>query len=266
MRRLLPLLIVLAACETAPRPETHAEPRSPADSLAHRLATASGAEAWEQLPALRFSFGFERDGAVTYAAHHLWDRQRGRYRVEWPGGAPGDSVYVAIFDHWPDSVRVYRGGAAVDRIGDAPAGDIARRRSINDSYWLLAPLKVFDEGVRRTHAADSATTTHDVLHLTFDGVGLTPGDQYWLFVNRESGLLERWTFLLQGAETSRSFRWNGYEELSTGAPAGNGVIRLSTRKEAEHAPQTVLTDRLHTLRQPGDDWFTDPRPRLAERE
>jgi hypothetical protein len=47
--------------------------------------------------------------------------------------------------------------------------------------------------------------TYDLLHLKFDaGIGLTPGDQYWIYVNRENHRVDRWAYFLQGTEGEAS--------------------------------------------------------------
>lgn len=257
----LALVLLLAACAPDPGPPVTDRPElaTRADSVAWRIATYAGAEAWEALPSLRFAFAVERDGEVTVVARHLWDRRANRYRVEWPATAPEDSVYVALFTDWPEEGSVFRGGRPVETIGGRPALEAARRRTINDTYWLLAPLKLFDPGVTRTHVPDSADARLDVVRLAFDdGVGLTPGDRYWLFADRETGRLERWTFLLQGTETPRSFRWTGYE----GVPGPAGEVRLATRKEPLGGGNAILTGGLDAPEALDPADFTDPRPRL----
>lgn len=259
MRYLLALLL-LAGCSEAPPPPADA-PRLPlanrADSVAFRIVEASGGlEAWEALPGLRFEFGFERDGQQQVAARHYWDKREGRYRVEWPGGE--DTTLVAIFSVWPDSGRVYANGAPLEGEAGEEALAAARRRTINDTYWLLAPLKVFDEGVTRTLAPDSSDAETDAIRLSFDGVGLTPGDQYWLFADRATGRLERWTFALEGNPSPRSFEWTAYQRLS----GPGGPVFLSARKQALGSPGAILTDGLQTVASPDSAMFADPQPRL----
>ncbi|MDX1531372.1 MAG: hypothetical protein R3362_07590 [Rhodothermales bacterium] len=271
MHRLLSLLVLLGvgcASETDPlEPRETPEPAAPAipvaptletraDSVAWRIVEASGGlAAWEALPGLRFDFGVERDGQQQIAARHLWDKRTGRYRVEWPADEAG--TYVGLFSAWPDSVRVYFDG---QRVADPALETEARRRTINDQYWLLAPLKLFDPGVTRTAAPDSSDAATDAIRLSFDDVGMTPGDQYWLFADRETGQLVRWTFLLQddATGTPRSFRWTGYASLQ--GPAG--PVSLATRKESTGGPVAILTDRLGPIDAPDASVFTDPQPRL----
>ncbi len=267
MRRLLLLPLLLVGCAPEPELTAASRPEAPAlktaaDSLAFRIVEASGGmAAWEALPALRFDFAVERGGERVPIARHLWDRRSGRYRAEWNADRDGtpDSAVVALFARWPDEAAVYLNGEPVDSLGDGTALEAARGRTINDTYWLLAPLKLFDPGVTRALAPDSADAAHDALRLTFAGVGMTPGDRYWLLADRETGRLDRWTFRLEGRpDRAASYRWTGYETLD--GPAG--PVTLSTRKEAVGADRALLTDRLSAAPVTDPTLFTDPQPRL----
>lgn len=253
--------LLLTACADSGDPAaSHAAAPSletAADSSAARLVEAHGGmEAFETLPYLSFTFGFERDGVRQPLARHTWDRAANRYRAEWPIGGPADSVYVALFADWPSEGVLYRGGLRLDSLGDGPALALAERRTINDTYWLLAPLKVFDPGVSRRAAPDSAEAA---FRIAFEGVGLTPGDQYWLFLDPGTGRLDRWTFVLESNPAPRSFRWTGYETLD----GPRGPVHLATRKEPVAGGNVLLTDDL-SADPPDETLFTDPRPRLAE--
>jgi hypothetical protein len=228
-----------------------------ADSVAYRVVEASGGlDAWQALPALRFEFGIERDGQQQVAARHYWDKTQNRYRVEWPGG--GDTTYVALFSSWPDSAAVYAGAEPLEGAAAEEALTTARRRTINDTYWLLAPFKLFDPGVTRTYVPDSSDATTDAIRLSFDDVGMTPGDRYWLFVDKATGQLQRWTFVLEGDTTPRSFDWTAYQTL----PGPDGPVYLSARKEAVGAPVAILTDALRAPATVDSTLFSDPSPRL----
>ena len=240
--RLFPLAVLLLAlgCADAPAPAPPSEPAAvplatKADSVAYRVIEASGGlDAWHALPVLRFEFAVEREGQRRLAARHYWDKTGNRYRVEWPGGE--DSTVVAIFSAWPDSGRAFAGGVPLEGEAGAEAMAAARRRTINDTYWLLAPLKLFDPGVSRTYVPDSSDAATDVIRLAFDGVGLTPGDQYWLFVDKATGRLQRWTFVLQGNPTPRSYTWTAYEPLD----GPRGTVHLATRKQAVGSAAATL--------------------------
>ncbi len=87
---------------------------------------------------------------------------------------------------------------------------------VNDTYWLLMPYKMRDPGVtlamagRETKGGDS----WDKVLLTFDDVGLTPKDRYWVFVNAKTGLVDRWEFVLKGEKTPPvPFEWKGWKAV-----------------------------------------------------
>lgn len=272
---LVAFILVLAGCRTEPRAEQGNEMpelETRADSVAMKLYEAyGGSEAWAAVPYLRFNFAVEQEGQQRVVARHLWDRQTGAYRLEW--SASPDSNYVALFNvgafgtTGSDSVeageeaQVYLNGTALDAAANAQMMKRAHQRFINDMYWLLAPVKVFDPGVNRSYVADSSNADVAVLHLTFGNVGLTPGDQYWLYVNRETGRLDRWAYHLQGMsedEPPRMFRWTGYETYETPA----GPIHLATRKEMVGGPVAILTNALDVPSSVPEAMFSDPEPRL----
>ena len=86
---------------------------------------------------------------------------------------------------------------------------------MNDTYWLLMPYKLKDPGV--TLALDGEETkggeAWDKLRLTFDNVGLTPKDKYWAYVNRKTGLVDRWDYVLKGeSKPPTSFTWLNWKK------------------------------------------------------
>lgn len=239
-----------------------------ADSVAMRLYDAlGGPEVWQQLPYLRFNFAVDRgQGAPPQVvARHLWDRSSGAYRLEW--SPRGDTArYVALFNaaEAADSLsgEVYRSGAAVGAALRDTLLQEAYTRYINDTYWLLAPVKLFDPGVNLAYAADSSTAETDVLRVSFGGVGLTPGDRYWFYVDKETGRLRRWAFVLEGSEPGsapRAFDWTEYREMDT--PAGRAVV--ATRKASAAGPAAILTDAVAMPAEVADSLFQTPQPVLT---
>ncbi|MFB6273221.1 MAG: hypothetical protein ABEL51_10045 [Salinibacter sp.] len=243
-------------------------PETKADSVAYRLLKAHGADAWASAPYLRFDFGLERPDGKQIIARHLWNRTTGEYRIEWSRGP--DSSYVALVN--ARKVKdgrlagtVYLNGEKLTGAADSAARETAYARFVNDTYWLLSPLKVFDPGVNRTYLPDSSTAEHNVIHLTFNDVGRTPGDQYWLYVSKETGRLDRWAYHLQHMPEkapAQYYDWTGYQELK----APNGTVHLATRKEAVGAEQTILTSNLSLPSSPPDGAFSNPEPMLGDGE
>ena len=252
----------------APTPTDTLTLDSKADSVAFRLMEAHGADAWASAPYLRFNFAVETPKGTRVIGRHLWNRTTGDYRVEWQSGP--DSSYVALVnvrdvtDKMPAGT-VYLNGTELSGTAAEKARRQAYGRYINDTYWLLAPLKVFDAGVNRGYLPDSSTAEHDVLHLTFGKVGLTPDDEYWFHVSTETGQLDRWAFHLQGMSEDtppQRFRWTGYTTLQ----APEGPVTLATRKEAVGADQAILTNELALPSSPPDGAFSNPNPMLASDE
>lgn len=160
---------------------------------------------------------------------------------------------VAILDLASSSPDHPTGQAWVNGDTSAPEDSLlhdAYARFINDSYWMVAPFKTFDPGVTRGIEADSAGR---VLTLAFEGVGMTPGDRYWLAAG-DDGTLARWTYLLEGDTTTTTWTWSGPSDVD--GPAG--PVRFLTRKSRPggSAILTVPTDDL-----PADAW-TSPTPVL----
>ncbi|WP_157621288.1 hypothetical protein [Salisaeta longa] len=272
------LLVVGCQQTTTPPPASEKAPdgvlpdtfalASTADSIAFRMYRAHGAAGWNVVPYLRFSFGVGRGDTSQVVAQHLWNKETGAYRVEWDV-AP-ESTLVALFDvdevsnGLPTTGAVYGNGEPVDSARADSLLRVAYQRFINDSYWLLAPLKVFDEGVQRTYVPDSSTSEHAVIRLSFGDVGLTPGDRYWLYVDRATGLLDRWAFHLQGmpdTAAARAFDWTQTQPLET----SKGPVLLSTRKEAAQGNMAIVFSDLSLPDSVGQSLFSAPAPWMVSR-
>lgn len=235
-----------------------------ADSVAYRMLEAHGVDAFASAPYLRFNFAVETPKGSQVVARHLWDRTTGDYRVEWTQGE--DSTYVALINVRNVENREPDGSAYLN--GNPLEGKMAMEirqeaygRFINDSYWLLAPLKTFDPGVDRTYLPDSSTAQHDVLHLSFGDVGLTPGDEYWLYMSKETGRLDRWAFHLESMDEDSppsAFDWTNYTSLQ----APDGTVELAPRKEAVGAEQAILTNELALPSSPPEGAFSNPNAML----
>lgn len=262
------LTILFAACGDAPQADqTQAdaaavdipELTSRADSIAMEVFEAyGGPEAWASLPYLRFDFAGGDETTRNLRASHLWDRMSGDYRLEMMGG--GDTVHVALFNVNTREGEVYLNGSPVDTTRRAELLEQAYGRFINDSYWLLMPVKMLDPGVRRTHLSDSSTTDTDVLQLSFEDVGLTPGDRYWVYIDSETDRVREWAFHLQSHPEDHvptPIEWAGHKTLQT----PDGDILVAERKVG---PGFVLyTDNVAAPDDLDEGAFSDPTPMLS---
>lgn len=258
------LLILLTGCVDstgdqagiAPADTIHLESR--ADSAAMKAYDAlGGPNAWASVPYLRFDFASGDETSRTVHASHLWDRTTGDYRVEMQAGE--DSTYVALFNVNTRDGDVYLDGQAVDESTEQEMLERAYRRFINDSYWLLMPVKMMDPGVTRTYLPDSSTAEMDVLRLSFDDVGLTPGDQYWVYIDNNTGRVDKWAFHLQNHPPDHvptPIQWRGYKSIET--PTGS--IEVSERKIRNGS--ITYTDNVDVPESPPEGAFSDPNPIL----
>jgi hypothetical protein len=172
-----------------------------------------GEEAWKATRFLRFDFAVESDGKTVMRRAHTWDRRTGRYRVEGKDGEGRD--VIVLMSLWTRKGQAWVGGepAAGEELTKLLEAGYAWWT--NDAYWLLMPYKMRDDGVTLGYAGLEAkqTGTWDKVLLTFESVGLTPKDKYWVFVNRKTDLVDRWEYVLKGEDAAPTpWEWSGWKE------------------------------------------------------
>ena len=185
-------------------------PPDPAWELAHQVAAACGDP--YALDELRFTFVVEAGGAEKARRSHAWSPRTGALSVT----ADGATVALRVEEDMPTSEADPRWATLATGV-DPGAAATAWARFVNDSYWLLAPCKAADDGVR--HGIDQDGR----LILSFDGVGLTPGDRYVLWSTAADPVVAGWSFALQSGRED-SFRWVDQQDV--------GPLHLSLRRES----------------------------------
>lgn len=240
------------------------EPQADAAPVMHAMESAQGGStAWQGMRYLRFDWVVERGGTEAARARHLWDRTTGNYRVEWKN-RDGHSL-TALFNIGTKSGRVWVDGAPAAAADSAALVARAYGRFINDTYWLLMPSKLGDPGVHVEHAgtADVNGRTCDILHLHFDQVGLTPGDQYWAYVDRQSHLMVRWAFFLEGdkdkgapsLDKASAWDWTDWQKFGS-------VMMSRDRRQVGGDGTRIHFPVLATLATVDAKVFTDPSAAL----
>lgn len=232
MRRVVPtVLLVLVATLPAARP---ALADQKADQVAHELIAALGGEAaWEKARTLRFDFVVEREGSRAAEFHHVWDRYTGDYRLQ--GRDKSGAPYAVYFNVNTRDGVAFSNGKAVEGDDKKKLLETAYGRFINDTYWLLAPWKVFDPGVHRDYDGEKAGPDGvlcDVIRLSFDNVGLTPKDVYWLWITRDGRRMVEWQYVLGGAsEDPTTALWQDWRSF--------GGIQLALEKPMTGKPVRI---------------------------
>jgi hypothetical protein len=171
-----------------------------ADSLARKMVDAVGGSSLDSTLFLKWSF--------TENHHYIWDRKRNLVEVLWD-----DKRVMLNLDEWSR-------GIAYDGIKVASGDDLDKLRGkaweyfCNDSFWLIAPTKIFEDGIER-----SIVTQEDgskSLLVSYSTGGVTPGDSYLWHLD-ENGLprsYQMWVSIIPigGVEAS----WEQWETLKTG--------------------------------------------------
>jgi hypothetical protein len=218
-----------------------------------------GKKNYEKARYLEFTYAYEVDGDTKSARHHTWDRYSGDYVLKYEKDG---HQYEAYFNVETKKGIGLKDGEIIEGAGGAEIVERSYSLFINDTYWLLMPVKLQDYGVRLRyvrHEGEDAPdpeghlkkdhSSHDheeekkkktkhgvdsnvILNMTYlEDVGMTPGDQYWIYVNHE-GSVTRWDYKLQGGHEGS---WNWVEEKD----CGMGIV-LSTRKNKRDGDGSIV--------------------------
>lgn len=235
------ILFVLAVPTAAQESQSH-------QALADRVMQAlGGKQAWDNAHFFHFTYAGRRS--------HWWDKWTGRYRVE--GQNKEGQKYVVL-----ENINTKEGTAYLD--GQKVEGDKAKELLeagygawVNDTYWLLMPYKLQDPGVNLSYDGKETIDgkTYDKLALSFGNVGLTPGDRYWAWINPDTGLMDRWAYILQDMPKEGPptvWRWEGWQKY------GN-LMLAPTRTRVGDDRKLEFSDITVSDQMP-DFVFTSPEP------
>lgn len=133
-----------------------------ADELAYNMLSALNDVAYKNTDYLEWSFSGRH--------YYKWYKTQQNCEVSW------DKITVILDLKNHDNSTVFVAGEAYNGIEKHDYIHKAKGYFNNDSFWLVAPYKVFDSGVKR-----SIVTTEDnkkALLVTYTSGGSTPGDSY----------------------------------------------------------------------------------------
>lgn len=253
------LAVAVALISAATRTASAAPANDPkAEAVARQMMQAMGGEdAWNAAPFVRFDFKVNAGGKLVEDNHHLWDRKGGRYRLE---RLTKDRKHEVDLFNIGDYERSKAGLAYLD--GKIQAGDAARKlledayaSYINDSWWLCMPWKWFATGVNLKYLGTQkrGKEADDEVQLTFEHVGLTPGDLYHAFVSRDTHLMTHWDYVLQSHEKGAwDWQYGTY----------HGVKLASNHTSADHKASINMGD-VRVLDAVDAAFFTDPAHGLS---
>ncbi|MCM4168179.1 hypothetical protein KCTC52924_03737 [Arenibacter antarcticus] len=198
------LLIAVAAILFAVLHESRPQvtPNMEADVLANKMLTALDYEAYKNTRFLEWSFA---SGGHNY----MWDKQQQIVNVSWKN----HQVTLHLKDI-PKS-KAIKNGIVLNGTERLKTIKMAHTKFNNDSFWLVAPYKVFDTGTQRSLVP--LENGSQGLLVTYTSGGDTPGDSY-LWTLDPKGIpqsFKMWVKIipLGGLEAS----WEGWQVMDSGA-------------------------------------------------
>ncbi|MEP3836026.1 MAG: hypothetical protein ABJM36_00165 [Algibacter sp.] len=171
-----------------------------ADALANKMLNALDYQAYKNTNYIEWTFKKRH--------HYEWDKSKNICNVYWKqykvvlnlNDTSKSKVYINNF--------INKSNMAQELI------EKALSYFNNDSFWLVAPYKVFDKGVERRLVN---INTKEALLVTYKSGGSTPGDSYlWLMDNNgKPTAFKMWVSILpiEGLEAS----WSDWTTTETGA-------------------------------------------------
>lgn len=209
-------------------------PQTPGEELAAEVFKAHGGAGWEQVQKMSFRFVLVGGGERVFEAEHHWDVREGLNRVIWEDEDGRWDVVVNL--ETKVAVEGTLNGEEFKGDERMKGGRRAHRRWINDSYWLLMPIKMLDDGVKPVDEPRVKVDEEwvDVVLLTFEAVGLTPDDRYWVYIDPESRQILGWDMVLEDGhrEEPRFIRWSSYQEF--------GPLLLPTERHWRDGDRSIL--------------------------
>ncbi|WP_298345599.1 hypothetical protein [uncultured Algibacter sp.] len=176
-----------------------------ADALAHKMLDALDYEAYKTTNYIEWTYKKRR--------HYEWDKKNNICNVFWKenkvvldlNNLSKSKVYIHSFKNESDMAK-----ELIEK---------ATSYFFNDSFWLVAPYKVFDDGVERRLVITE--DKKEALLVSYTSGGITPGDSYlWLLEDHgKPKSFKMWTSILPigGLEAS----WSNWVTTESGAQLPN---------------------------------------------
>ncbi len=137
-----------------------------ADNLAKKITTALNYHAFNDTKFISWK---------SNGTHYIWNKLNRTVDIRWKNNrliynqdAPNKSIIKT-----PENLSEKEKNILINR---------AENKFNNDSFWLVAPFKLFDKNVERFYVAPT-TNENASLVITYKSGGSTPGDTYQWFVD-----------------------------------------------------------------------------------
>jgi len=226
-------LLFIVACKSSvfAQPQNFIEKDSDAKAIkiADDVMKASGGKKnWDATHFIAWNFFGSRK--------LIWDKYTGNVRIE---NVKNDTKILVNIN--TSKGKVFKDGAEITN-PDSVAKYVEEGRKIwiNDSYWLVMPLKMKDPGVTLKYISEDTTqkgVKADVVRLTYKDVGVTPNNAFNVWVNKKTHLVDQWAYYKEANQPKPNFvhTWDDYQTF--------GKIKLSgTRGERKITDIHVFTN------------------------
>lgn len=209
-----------------------------ADILANKMLTALNKSAWDSTNVVGWTF--------KGVHHFVWDKEHELVQVKW------DKNEVLLnLKEWNKGKAFSDGNEITDSQLDVLRGK-AWAIFCNDSFWMIAPYKVFDEGVTRKIVQTSDGS--EAFLASYASGGVTPGDSY-LWILDKSGVpiaYKMWVKIIPVGGVKAT--WENWITTKTGAkiaskhklgPMDLTIENIRTGKDLEEVNEkTDLFDKI----------------------
>jgi hypothetical protein len=166
-----------------------------------------------------------------------WDKWTGDVRIDYL-----KNDQTTLLNVNTDKGRVMKNGQELTQ-PDSVAKYVKQGKSawINDSYWLVMPYKLKDSGVTLKYMGMDKTeegADAEKIQLTFDSVGDTPQNKYYVWISPESHMVTQWAYFAKAENEKPNFvlPWKNYKE--------HGKIMLSGDRGPRQITEIQVFDKL----------------------
>ncbi|KYG85437.1 hypothetical protein AWW67_15000 [Roseivirga seohaensis] len=199
------------------------------------MEAMGGRKAWDNTRHIAWNFFGARD--------LVWDKWTGDVRIDMRN----TTFLININDN---TGKAFIDGREITD-SDTLNNLIGRGKSawINDSYWLLMPFKLKDSGVTLKYLGEEKTNEDvlaDKLELTFDKVGNTPNNRYWVWVDKTDHLVKQWAYYRNAADTTQGFNvpFRNYQKMGNILISGDrGERQLTNIMVFDELPSSVYKSK-----------------------
>ncbi|MCU0324048.1 MAG: hypothetical protein MUF45_02180 [Spirosomaceae bacterium] len=202
--------------------------------LADKVMKAlGGTKAWDNTRHITWNFFGSR--------RLVWDKWTGNVRVD--NLRDGMTSLININT---ETGKIFKNGTEITQ-PDSVAKYVKRAKGawINDSYWLVMPYKLRDDGVTLKYIGKEKTQDGkdaEVIQLTFKNVGNTPDNKYKVFIDPASNLVVQWQYFAKFTDEKPGFTlpWQNYKPYGKILLSGDrGERKLTDIKVFEALPDAI---------------------------